>query len=307
MSKHRLWSSLLPVFFIAGLLAGCESLDVVTQLGTAVAVSQGAITESQGESIRKGSAAVGQAFTDITPEQEYYIGRAVGATVLERYQAYDNAAATRYLNTVGVVLAQASEQPETFAGYHFLILDSDEINAFAAPGGLIFVSRGMLRCCRNEEELAAVLAHEIGHIQQKHGLQAIKKSRITTALTVLGTESAKQLGGQELADLTEAFEGSIRDVTATLVNNGYSRAFEYEADSAAVTILGRVGYDTGALVTMLETMQARLKTGGPGFGKTHPAPAARIGEIGSSGAAGGAAEKSVRLRGERFQRHLAGV
>jgi len=306
MSKCRLWSALLLLFF-AGLLAGCESLDVVTQLGTAVAVSQGAISESQGESIRKTSAAVGQAFTDITPEQEYYIGRAVGATVLERYQAYDNAAATRYLNTLGLALAQASELPETFAGYHFLILGSDEINAFAAPGGLIFVTRGMLRCCRNEDEVAAVLAHEIGHIQQKHGLQAIKKSRLTTALTVLGTESAKQLGGEELADLTAAFEGSIRDVTATLINSGYSRAFEYEADGAAVTILDRVGYDSRALVTMLEIMQTKLKSGGPGFGKTHPAPPMRIAEVNSRRALGRAETKFVHLRGARFQRHLGGV
>lgn len=307
MNKFALRFPLLPLLFAALLLGGCESLDVVTQIGTAVAVSQGAISESQGESIRKGSAAVGQAFTDITPEQEYYIGRAVGATVMERYRAFDDAAATRYLNTLGMALAQASDQPETFAGYHFLILDSDEINAFAAPGGLIFVTRGMLRCCRNEDEVAAVLAHEIGHIQLKHGLQAIKKSRITTALTVLGTESAKQLGGQELAELTAAFEGSIRDVTATLINSGYSRAFEYEADSAAVAILGRVGYDTGALVTMLETMQKRLKAGSPGFGKTHPAPSERIAEVSSRHVAGSAEAGDVRLRGERFQRQLGGA
>src|SRR5512133_3677473 len=133
--------SLLAALFIAGLCAGGESLAVVAQLGTAVSVSQGAITESQGESIRKGSAAVGQAFTDITPEQEHYIGRAVGATVLGRFRPYDNAAANRYLNTLGVALSQVSDLPETFAGYHFLLLDSEEINAFAAPGGLIFVTR----------------------------------------------------------------------------------------------------------------------------------------------------------------------
>lgn len=307
MSQGLISRWLLTGGLAAVLLSGCETLEVVTQLGTAVAVSQGAITADQGESIRKSSAAVGQAFTDITPEQEYYIGRAVGATVMERYRGYDAAAATRYLNTLGLALAQASDLPETFAGYHFLILDNEEINAFAAPGGLIFVTRGMLRCCRNEEELAAVLAHEIGHIQQKHGLQAIKKSRITTALTVLGTESAKQLGGQDLAELTAVFEGSIRDVTATLINNGYSRAFEYEADRVALTILDRLGYDRAALVTMLETMQTRVRAGGPGFGKTHPPPSARIAEVGSRSGEGRPATKSVRLRAERFQRYLGGV
>ncbi len=64
----------------------------------------------------------------------------------------------------------------------------------------IFITRGMLRCCRNEAAVAAVLAHEIGHVESKHGLQAIKKSRVTAALTTIGVEGSKQLGGQELAE-----------------------------------------------------------------------------------------------------------
>lgn len=287
-------------------VAGCATLDVVTQLGTAVAVSQGAISEEQGTAIRRSSSAVGQAFTEITPEQEYYIGRAVGATLLGSYRPLDSAVGNRYLNQVGQNLALFSDLPETFAGYRFLLLDSDEINAFAAPGGLIFVSRGMLRCCRNEEELAAVLAHEIGHVQLRHGLQAIKKSRLTSALTIIGTEGAKQFGGQQLAELTSAFEGSIQDVTATLVNNGYSRAFEREADQAALTILTRSGYDPGALATMLAEMQRRLKPGGVDFARTHPAPAARIAELAMRENRHPAASE-VDTRRVRFQKQLGGI
>ena len=94
-----------------------------------------------------------------------------------------------------LTLSKTSDLPETFGGYHFLILDSDEINAFAAPGGFIFVTRGLLRCCKHEDAAAAVLAHEIGHVELRHGLQAIKKSRITTALTTLGIAGVKTFGG----------------------------------------------------------------------------------------------------------------
>jgi predicted Zn-dependent protease len=184
-----------------------------------------------------------------------------------------------YLNVLGQTLAQASDLPETFGGYHFSILDSEEINAFAAPGGLIFVSRGMLRCCKHEDAVAAVLAHEIGHVQYKHGLQAIQKSRVTAALTTIALEGGKSFGGEKLAQLTQVFENSLADITTTLVKNGYSRSFESQADAAAVVILRRVGYNPQGLVDMLKVMEQRLTPGGLDFAKTHPAPKDRIKEI----------------------------
>ena len=231
------------------------------------------------ESIIKVTKAVAKTFQDITPEQEYYIGRTIGAVILNKYKPYDDHKATMYVNTLGQTLAQASDLPETFGGYHFLIQDSDEINALAAPGGLIFITRGILRCCKHEDAVAAVLAHEIGHVQQKHGLRSIRTSRLTEALTIIGVESAKAFGGEDLAKLTESFEDSIHDITSTLINRGYSRAFESEADMAAVTIMRRVGYDPNGLVDMLRVMEKRLKPGALDFAKTHPPPASRIAEI----------------------------
>jgi len=231
------------------------------------------------DSIVKSYQAVSKSFEDITPQQEYYIGRTVGARILQKYKPYDNPAANRYVNTLGQSLAQASDLPETYGGYHFLIQDSDEINAFAAPGGFIFVTRGILRCCRHEDAVAAVLAHEIGHVQSHHGLQAIKKSRVTDALTTLAVEGTKTFGSEELAALTQTFEDSISDITSTLVVNGYSRAFEYQADSGAVNILYRTGYNPSGLVDMLNVMKQRLKPGGDDFVKTHPSPTKRISEI----------------------------
>ncbi len=165
-------------FLLAGLAGwwGCAAMEKVAQVGTSVAKSQGVVTEEQAKSITRSTTAIAKTLEDFTPEQEYYIGRSVGAVIVNRYKPYPNAQANSYLNLVGQTLAQASDRPETFGGYHFLILDSDEINAFAAPGGLIFVSRGMLRCCRSEDAVAAVLAHEVGHIQLRHGIQSIKRA-----------------------------------------------------------------------------------------------------------------------------------
>ena len=264
---------------LALIFSGCKTMETVTDVGTAIGVATGTIDTSQADSIKKSGKALARSFEDITPEQEYYIGRTVGAIVVNQYRPYDRSTTNRYLNVLGQTLAQASDWPETFGGYHFLILDSDEINAFAAPGGLIFVTRGMLRCGRSEDAVAAILAHEIGHVQHKHGLQAIKKSRITTALTTLAAAGAKTFGGEELAALTDAFEGSIADITGTMINNGYSRAFEREADAAAVVILKRIGYNPNGLVDMLKVMQQRLKPGGPDFARTHPSPESRITDL----------------------------
>jgi predicted Zn-dependent protease len=222
---------------------------------------------------------VAKSFEDITPEQEYYIGRAVGANILRQYSPYPEAKANAYLNLLGQTLAMASERPETFGGYHFLILDSGEINAFAAPGGLVFVSRGLLACADSEDTVAAILAHEIGHVVKQHGLKAIKTSRFKDAGLAIGQAAVEEYGSAELVQVTGAFSGSIDDITSTLVNSGYSRQAEKEADLAAVEILKNTGYDPNALVRMLQRMKTRLKPGGPGFAKTHPDPEVRIAEI----------------------------
>ena len=90
--------------------------------------------------------AVQTAAQEITPEQEYYIGRAVAANILTTSKVWNDQKATTYLNVLERALSLYSDRPETFGGYHLLIMDTDEINAFSAPGGLILVSRGLLRC-----------------------------------------------------------------------------------------------------------------------------------------------------------------
>ena len=258
---------------MAMLVAGCTT---VAEYGTMAAQTAGVLTSSQADSIKRTAVATEKTFRDITPEQEHYIGRSVTATVLARYKPYDQPNLNNYVNVLGQSLATYSDKPKTFGGYHFLVIETDEVNAFAAPGGLILVSRGLLRCTQNEDELAAVLAHEIAHVQNEDGLRAIKTGRLNAALTVIAVEAGKNLGGHNLAELTKAFEGSIKDISSTLMNSGYSRSLEYQADAAAVKILARAGYDPHALVNSLTKMQAQLARNNRGFGQTHPAPEARI-------------------------------
>jgi predicted Zn-dependent protease len=261
-----------PILLGAVAVAAFASLAACASFGSVDALSVLNIAAKTADVVAK-------SFEDITPEQEYYIGRAVGANILIRYSPYSEAKANAYLNLLGQALALASDRPETFGGYHFLILDSAEINAFAAPGGLIFVSRGLLACADSEDTVASILAHEIGHVAKQHGLKAVKASRYKDAGLAIGKAAVEEYGPAELAQVTTAFSGTIDDITGTLVNSGYSRAAEKEADQAAVDILKRVGYDPNALVRMLEVMKTRLKPGGLDFAKTHPDPEVRITEI----------------------------
>jgi predicted Zn-dependent protease len=272
-------SRLRTLALAASVSAALVSCASIVEKTSGFAVASGLMTQEQAASSAKLAQAVDKTFEDITPEQEYFIGRSVGAQVLTTARPYNNAVASRYVNQLGQALALFSTRPETFGGYHFQVLDSDSINAFAAPGGLIFVTRGMLRLCSTEHEIAAVLAHEIAHVQHQHGLKAIKASRLSSVFTIIGTEAAKNLSPGKLQEVTAQFADSITDITSSLINSGYSQATEFEADKSAVAILQNAGYNPAALVSMLAAMKTRLKPGAPDFAKTHPDPETRIDRV----------------------------
>lgn len=300
MNRQQNFAALL---LLALILPGCTS---VTKLATQAAQGSGVITEEQAESVNRSSEALEKTFEDITPEQEYFIGRAVAANILHNYTPVDNADANQYLNLLGQTLAMASDFPETFGGYHFLLLDSAEINAFAAPGGLILLTRGLLQCCKSEDALAAVLAHEIAHVQNKDGLRAIKRSRLTVALATVSVEAARNVGNERVQELASQFEAGIDDVVQTLVNKGYARSQEHAADADALILLRRVGYDPHALDAMLAEMDQRLAQGGPGFAKTHPSPEDRRIQI--RGPLAGAPRNALAAaRQERFVEAMRGL
>jgi len=279
MMKNKQLQVWLAFGVLASGVAFVSGCATVAQVGATVGQATGVMTPQQADSLVKSAEAVEKTFKDITPEQEYFIGRSVGATIISTYKVYDNDEATRYLNVLGQSVSRFSDMPDTFRGYRFLILDTDEINAFAAPGGFIFISRGMIRLCNTEDDLAAVIAHEVGHVQLRHAVKAIKSSRLTSALTILAMEGTKSFGGDQLAQLTTAFEGSIGDIASTMMNSGYARGQEREADRAAITILKRMGYRQASLTDVLGRMGKVLETDRRGFGSTHPPADSRVKEL----------------------------
>jgi len=278
MKNTKTTLSIILVVAILVLVFSCESFGGIAQIGAALGQAFGLIDSRTADAIAKSGVALSKAFEDITPEQEYYIGRAVGANILSSYKIQTNKPAMlAYVNKICNALVINSPRPEIFNGYHVNILDSDEINAFATSGGHIFITRGLIESTTSEDTLAAVIAHEVSHIQLQHGLKAIKNSRITQALLITGTSAAAAAAGNSnIADLVDIFGDSINEVVSTMVTNGYSRTQEYEADSMAMSLMDLAGYEPSSLVDMLKTLEKTQSSHPGGFNKTHPSPTDRI-------------------------------
>ena len=254
---------------------GCAALAGVT----GELASLGLVSEDVQTAVEVGAAGaevISSINETFTPEQQYYVGRGVAANILGAYSPVGNDRATSYVNTLGQSLSLASAQPFLYMGYRFMILNSDEINAFATPGGHIFLTRGIIGLATSEDELAAIVAHEISHVVLQHGMKSIKSSRVTSSVVDALATTASALTDSQIVDLAASFSGSVDDVAQTLVTSGYSRATEREADAGAVEILLAVGYDPYALVRVLEAMEEKLEPGGRDFAKTHPDPLVRV-------------------------------
>jgi len=270
--KKRYLPGLTMVLFSLVLLIGCAEM---VQIGTTLGQGTGKISAEDKEAIDRAAAQTAKAVRPMTDEEEYYVGRAVAATILGQYRLYANDRLTSYVNTVGQAVALASDRPFTYGGYHFAILDTTEVNALSCPGGIVFITRGMLQKTKNEDELAAVLAHEAAHVNHKDGLAAIQKSRWVEVVSILGSGAARKLGGAELGQLVSLFQGSVDDVMKTLLVNGYGREQESAADLSALFFLQRLGYNPYALTDFQERL-AREQAGGRGIFTTHPGMSERV-------------------------------
>lgn len=243
-----------------------------------------------------------KAARSISDEEEYFVGRAVAAQIISSYPLSTDRELTAYINKVGQAVALHSEKPYTYGGYHFALLDSDEVNAFACPGGTIFITKGMLKTAGNEDELAAVLAHEIAHVNHGDGIAAIKKSRWAEAATIIGSSAVKEYGAQDLSQLVSIFEGSIDDIVKTLVVNGYGRDQEYGADKAALTYLEKTAYAPSALKDFLDRLAVRGKASSGGIFKTHPGISERVDKVKAALPEKGADIQLVQKRANRFNK-----
>lgn len=236
--------------------AACETVDK----GLETVGAKSKVESETGVSVDpvvKTAKALSKSFEEITPEQEYYIGRAVAAEILAREPVLEDDALTTYVNRVGQTVAQASGRPDVFGGYHVILLRSDAVNALAAPGAFLFVTRGLLRQCKTEDELAAVLAHEVIHIERQDGIRMIRQSERFQALVDLGLEEALQSG--DVTVLRDALNRIASELATTLLTHGYSRGIENEADLRALPLLDRVGYRPAALRDLVARLDAEAK------------------------------------------------
>ncbi|MCW5625445.1 MAG: M48 family metalloprotease [Burkholderiales bacterium] len=210
--------------------------------------------------------------------REVELGHGITETLLGARPLLDDPALQRYVNEVGRWVAQQSERP--LLPWRFGVNDSEHVNAFAAPGGYVIVTRGMLRVVRNEAELAGVLGHEVAHVVRKHHLNALRKG---AWVNLLGAGAAAGTAGEQGGELVEALVGPTKELYA----RGLDKDDEFEADRIGVVLATRAGYDPWGLPAALQTL-GTLKTDDPYLAllfKTHPNPGARLDELGVAMAA----------------------
>lgn len=224
--------------------------------------------ESGDLDLDKTMATAKQAFGGVSEAQEEVIGEEAVAVLLGAVPLLDNDSLQRYVNRVGHWVALHTERGKL--PWRFGILDTTDINAFAAPGGYVFITKGLLLRMQSEAELAGALAHETVHVVEKHYLDAVQKqARLDLAVSVAGT----QMEESDKAKL-EKISSGFRE----LYSRGLDKEDEFEADRKGVVIAARSGYDPFGLPAVLQTL-AGMNPQDSSLSflfKTHPAPAKRL-------------------------------
>jgi len=208
------------------------------------------------------AANIARTLLPISTDKEIEIGRGIAATIAGRYPVSTDAALARYVNLVGLTVASAD--PRGDISYHFAVLETPAVNAFATPGGYIFVTRGALGIMQSEAELAGVLAHEVGHVNRKHVINQIRKSDTM----------------REVRDQLD-IQGAVLDRAVGAGTNaifmGYSRDDELEADSLGLEYASAAGYDPGGLAAFVARLNQHAGEGPVAeFFATHPKPDDRV-------------------------------
>ena len=255
--------------------------------GTAHPGTQGTGTQNIGtqgfafDAISTMNQAVTATEQEFTPQDEYYLGRAVAANILASYRPYTgNPELSRYLNLICQTLAINSSKPVLFNGYSVMILDSAEFNAFATPGGHIFLTKKLIETATSEDMLAAIIAHELAHIMLHHGTGIIDEMRLMDDMSATANRASGIAGSQSAAANQAAyFRSSVTSSIDTMMKNGYSQTQEFEADKEAVSLLAASGYNPMALVEILAILQRVQPSQSGGFNTTHPSPAMRISSV----------------------------
>src|SRR5512143_2199131 len=206
-------------------------------------------------------------------DEEIAVGRQIAGNLLGAAPLVKDNELQKYVNLVGRWVANQSERPDL--AWHFGVIDSDDVNAFAAPGGYIFVTKGLYRLLDNEAQLAGVLAHEIAHVVRKHHYKVIRQQK---AVDFGSRLLAGKAGGDN--PLVQRLIGSGAEVVA----RGLDKSAEYEADRMGVVLAARAGYDQYALVEVLQEMGHYTKDNDSVklLFKTHPLPDDRLAHLDQS-------------------------
>lgn len=195
---------------------------------------------------------------NISNEQEVEIGKQINQRLLsQQYELYDNQQVQAYVDRIGQELVESADSSRDVP-YTFQVVVSDAVNAFATPGGFVYVTTGLLQEADNKAQLASVIGHEIAHINKKHSIQALKRAAIAQGIAEtagVSTNTLAQIGYKLAVDLPQ------------------SREYEYEADRVGLNILEQAGYPPMAFVNFLKQLQGGNQ---PEFLRTHPTSTSRI-------------------------------
>jgi beta-barrel assembly-enhancing protease len=213
----------------------------------------------------------------ISDQEERKIGEDVSAKVRARFGVVQDPAIHKYVTLVGTVVAKRSERPAL--NWTFIVLDTDGVNAFASPGGLVHITRGALGLIRNEAELAAVLAHEVGHVAHKHTVNALQKNKAVQ----MGTNAT-------MADRGPFLDQIANKAYEMILENKFDRGDELDADKASVTYTQKAGYAPASLADFLTRLDDRNKDqpARNGLFASHPETKERIAKVRQLAAKGGA-------------------
>ncbi|MES2017216.1 MAG: M48 family metalloprotease [Pseudomonadota bacterium] len=261
--------TVLTALALALACAGCKDMPALNNLNINDMVN----TVSKGQQLVEGQ-------KEMTEAEEITLGTGIASNMLGAAPLWQDKKGQRYVNQVGQWLALQTERADL--PWHFAVLDDGEFNAFAAPGGYVFITRGLLFSLRNEGELAGVLAHEIAHVVRKHHLNAIKKAADRAILAELGGKGASMLAQNsssmnKYSQMTPALTKLAKAGTEMYVR-GLDKADEFEADRMGVVIAARAGYDPYGLPAALQSLQM-LSPSTAGLAlmfRTHPAFSVRL-------------------------------
>lgn len=268
----------------AALLAGCAGMPNVPGVpgvpGLPVPRSSSAAPSLNIQQVTQVAQAAQTAFKEFSEPEEIEIGHGIAQSLLGAAPLLRNDRIQRYVNQVGRWVASQSERPDL--PWQFGVLDNENVNAFAAPGGAIFITNGLLKKLRSESELAGVLGHEITHVVQKHHLNALKSGALGDIAKIAGQAVAEnKLGKSGIGQVANAT--GLTAMGADLIKEGLfvkplDRGLEEEADRMGVILAARAGYDPYGLVGVLQTLQGQAADDQfmALLFKTHPSPTTRI-------------------------------